>query len=341
MLDALRGVCAIFIMVYHYLSWNGVELFQIGTFGVYIFFILSGFSMWYVYADSEITAQSLRAFYVSRFARIFPLYLLVNWKFVHHGLNPTYFKTFILNITFLFGLSSPGLTSGVTGGWSIGIEWVFYLAFPLLWVFLRSLKAMLILLVFSLIINQTYVASLFPKASFGELWIDYSQFPVFIVYFIAGIAGANLYQKFYHHRPQGLSAFQQWLAVTGIIVCMVLVFAYPSEDIKDYLWGWHFLLLIFASSLAVFLCALVQDLSPFAIRVCKFLGDISFSTYLTHYLVYKYGLPFFQKHSTLEVGYILPILWCITLVSAYVLYRFYEMPARKFINRIFGGHQVH
>ncbi|MGE0755261.1 MAG: acyltransferase family protein [Alphaproteobacteria bacterium] len=342
MLDALRGVCAIMIMVYHYLSWNQIELHQIGTFGVYIFFILSGFSMWYVYADTELSKQSLRAFYVSRFARIFPLYLLVNWKFVSNITSVSHAKIFIYNISFLFGFSDPGALSGVTGGWSIGIEWVFYIAFPLLWACLSGWRTMLVLTLLALGINQLYVASIFPEGDFGSLWVIYTQFPVFIVYFLSGILCADLFQRFYKHQPAGLSSEQQWLARLGIVLCIFIVFFFPSKDIKDYLWGWHFPLIIFLSALAVLLCAIVQDISPRGVKWCKFLGDISFSTYLTHYLVFKHGTRIFEEYLPgTSLWLMLPVFCCITIVVAYLLFRFYEAPARKFLNRVLGGHRVH
>lgn len=75
-LDALRGGCAISLMFYHLFAWNGTNVFQIGTFGVYLFYVLSGFSMWYVYAERPLTPRMLRAFFLARFARIFPLYFL-------------------------------------------------------------------------------------------------------------------------------------------------------------------------------------------------------------------------------------------------------------------------
>ncbi len=352
LLDGLRGICAILIMGYHYLNWtDGTNIFQVGNFGVYVFFILSGFAMWYVYADTPFTADSMRAFYVSRFARIFPLYLLVHFKYFHFLLDvllPSasledfiFAKRFLLNTTFLFGVSDPGLISGVPGGWSIGIEWVFYLAFPLLWVCLRSLRAMIILLVFSILLNQIFVGSLFKQGSLGTVWVDYVQFPVFICYFLAGIICAELYAKIRARHPQGLSDAQQWMARIGIIACMAALFLYPSKTAEDFLWGFHFPLLILLASGGVFLCAMVGRLSQVEIRVCKFLGDISFSAYLIHYLVYKYGTEFFAAYlPRLPDAVVLVALGCCTLVAAWLLYRFYEMPARRLINRKLGGHKI-
>ncbi|MFO0388289.1 MAG: acyltransferase family protein [Alphaproteobacteria bacterium] len=330
MLDGLRGLCAILVMVYHYLSWNKIEFFQVGTFGVYIFFILSGFSIWHVYGHTYVTRQSLRAFYVARFARIFPLYFLVSlWSYYEF----TTLKTFLLNATFLFGLAAPGLTSGITGGWSIGIEWVFYLVFPLFWIFLPNLKMMFALLAASILINQIYVGSLFRQADLGTVWFDYTNFPVFLVYFIAGMLCAMLYGIISRKHPQGFSIPQEWLFGVAIVATLLFVFAYPSSSVENYLWGYHFTLLILASSLAILLCACIDKLHPIVIKLCKFLGDISFSAYLIHYYMYEYGMRFFTNYfSSIRLEYTLAIIACLTLCVAYLLNRLYEIPARNLIN---------
>ncbi|QIW16213.1 hypothetical protein A4G20_07655 [Pasteurellaceae bacterium RH1A] len=57
-LDYLRGICAFLIMIYHYLLFNsndvsvfGADLFitKVAIYGVSIFYILSGFTLYYVY----------------------------------------------------------------------------------------------------------------------------------------------------------------------------------------------------------------------------------------------------------------------------------------------------
>ncbi len=331
MLDGLRGLCAILVMAYHYLSWNGMEHFQLGTFGVYMFFILSGFSIWHVYGYTDINRASLRAFYVARLARIFPLYFLVSLYSYYDSVT---LKTFLLNATFLFGLAAPGLTSGITGGWSIGIEWVFYLMFPLFWIFLPGIRVMGGLLVASILLNQIYVGSLFSQASLGATWFDYSNFPVFLVYFIGGMLCAMIYRNIAVKYPHGFSLRQEWIFKFIVAGTLTFVFLYPSESVEKYLWGYHFSLLIIATSIVVLLCACIRRQSEPSIALCKFLGDISFSAYLIHFYIYEYFMRLFTDNMpSLGLEYTLPITGCVTLVAAYLLNRLYEMPARDLIKR--------
>jgi peptidoglycan/LPS O-acetylase OafA/YrhL len=50
-LDLLRGLAALGIATFHFLADVGVDIQSLGTFGVYVFFVLSGLTMMLVYAD--------------------------------------------------------------------------------------------------------------------------------------------------------------------------------------------------------------------------------------------------------------------------------------------------
>jgi exopolysaccharide production protein ExoZ len=56
-LDYLRGLAAFGIMIYHYLSWTlgnfSADTFmgRLGIYGVSIFYVLSGLTLYYVYFD--------------------------------------------------------------------------------------------------------------------------------------------------------------------------------------------------------------------------------------------------------------------------------------------------
>lgn len=336
-LDGLRGLCAISIMAYHYFYWGySVDYFQVSTFGVYIFFILSGFSLWYVYSPQEFSATNFRNFFVARFARIFPLYFLIVFIKLDNLpalVNPIKLASFILNGTFLFGIVEPGNTSAVVGGWSIGIEWVFYLLFPLFLIFIRSWKTMLTVLLLGLVLNQAYVIALTAENTIGRTWLQYTVFPVFLVYFTAGIICAELYKKYEHLSVKFHPVLYQILARIIVLASIAFVFLYPSQTTETYLVGYHFPFLIIACMIAVVSCALFINATAKEAVFYKFLGDISLSTYLLHYLVYgqikkRIIMPFYPNT---PISWILLSSACITLSLGYAIYRFYEVPARKWL----------
>ena len=341
-LDGLRGICALLIMFYHYNAWTGADYFQIGSFGVYLFFVLSGFSLWYVYARSEFTAMSFRAFFVARFARIFPLYMLVNarhllMKITHVSVTKENFASFLLNSSFLFGVADPGRTSGVTGGWSIGIEWVFYLMFPLCWVFWRRMQVMWTMLLFALVLNQLFMVVMLADNTLARQWFNVVQFPVFLVYFIAGIVCAELYLR---HRDAFVARSQRaavaWGARAAVLVCLAVIFLYPSATVEAYHVGWHFPLLIAAAMIALWSALLINP-GKAERATYGFIGEISFGTYLLHPLLFTSFAKLFTKYPDVPPLVSVLVAAGCTVVLAYVLYRLYEMPARRWINRRYGG----
>jgi peptidoglycan/LPS O-acetylase OafA/YrhL len=79
-LDALRGVCALLVVFYHYQNGNVIsELAFVrgGYMFVDFFFVLSGFVICWNYADRLTSWAATGDFMVRRFFRLFPLHLLV------------------------------------------------------------------------------------------------------------------------------------------------------------------------------------------------------------------------------------------------------------------------
>jgi len=80
-LDLLRGLAALGVAVYHYLAWrHDFPINSLGTFAVYIFFILSGVTMMMVYGQAfqnGVMMDAAGSFYRNRVARLAPLLVVV------------------------------------------------------------------------------------------------------------------------------------------------------------------------------------------------------------------------------------------------------------------------
>ena len=79
-LDYLRGLAATGIMLFHYLSWTLGEfnsenfVGRVGIYGVSIFYILSGLTLYHVYNTTlSGSTDALASFFKRRVLRIFPL----------------------------------------------------------------------------------------------------------------------------------------------------------------------------------------------------------------------------------------------------------------------------
>lgn len=288
-LHLVRGLCAITVMAYHYLHEAGVGTFHsAGTYGVYIFFVLSGYALTYVYADAGLDRKRLGQYFIARAFRILPLYFLVaTYQLYMLRATPGIWEKYILNITMIFGLATPGATSIVPGGWSIGIEAVFYLLFPVILI-IHSLRTLVALFIFTVFINHFIVAASYNVPSLSSShWAFYTQTPTFLVYFIGGMLLAKL-------RPIALRGLHKHHGVAPLLLpalaaLMIGVFFVPSLlgiSRETLLAGFPAKIMIAASLLVIALGSLVV-LKGHLASLASYLGDISYALYLWHYPVWN------------------------------------------------------
>ena len=160
-LTPLRGIAALWVVLYHYCGtaqfFPNLDitphsyLISKGYLAVDMFFVLSGFVMAHVYrrAFSEGVGEHYRGFLVARIARLYPLHVFILSLFVVTatasqfltGLATGWFESIpltgprswgaiIANIFMLQGLAA-GQLSWNYPAWSISVEFIAYLAFPL------------------------------------------------------------------------------------------------------------------------------------------------------------------------------------------------------------------
>ena len=170
-IDLLRGVSILLVLLHHFniayplrdtalarvLGWDTIHaIVRNGNYGVTMFFAISGYLItsnarrrW-----GSLGALDVRAFYVSRIARIVPCLLLllalVNGLaaagvpiFTNHapqGIAVSYWLVNLASLTFWMNvlIGAYGWVNYALGVlWSLSVEEVFYLSFPLLCIALR------------------------------------------------------------------------------------------------------------------------------------------------------------------------------------------------------------
>lgn len=286
--DLLRGLCALGVAIYHLLTWQEVaHVHTVGAYGVYIFFVLSGASLAYTYADA-LQAGRLRLgqFLWVRYMRLAPLYLLLvavvlPYVVLKQGLDATLAKQLVLNATFLFGFFDPALQSLLIGGWSLGIEAALYLVFPLLlWLALRpgwGLLAGAVLV--GLQLGWIHYTMGLPGgyAANGTL---YHQIPAFAGYFMGGCLIGVARRRAALRAPNGLLG-------AGFAACLVAIVALNPDALGPHLTGWRGAVLMALSFAVVWLAG---SLRVDAIgRLATRLGDATYGLYLIHPILY-FGL---------------------------------------------------
>lgn len=288
-LHLVRGLCAIAVMLYHYLHESGVGTFHAaGTYGVYIFFVLSGYALTYVYDGEKLEGRKLYDFFEARVYRIVPLYFLVaTYQLYMLRGAPAIWEKYLLNITMMFGLATPGATSIVAGGWSIGIEAVFYLLFPVL-LAIKPIRALMAVLIAAVIVNQVTVrASYSDPAMSKNQWAFYTQAPTFLVYFIGGICLARLRPQvlaWSERRPESLK-----IAAPALLILLCALVAVPVvlNIPRASLLAGPIAVIMIAGCFAVIAVGSITLIpnGPFS-RAAAYMGDISYSLYLLHYPVW-------------------------------------------------------
>ncbi len=158
-INGLRGYAILGVIYYHligvFFNRPGWDTFSIGNFpifplsylghgwlGVDLFFILSGFVLYLPYANGSRelkNGSNVWSFYKNRASRLLPLYyisLIIGIFFIVHDINVhewSFWKNMILMFTATFNFTKETFIPSYNYVlWSLGIEVLFSLVFPLL-----------------------------------------------------------------------------------------------------------------------------------------------------------------------------------------------------------------
>ncbi len=286
-LDILRGFLALAVAVYHFQSWTHVfspalaasnTVAVLGIYAVQGFFIISGFCFFHLYADTRFDPLSLKHFYIKRFMRIAPLFyfaLALN-VVLAQPVGPMPWQRVLENLTLTFGLFHPN-HARVLGGWSVGLEVVFYLAFPLL---ARLLRARVALYLAALGLMVLAYGHELGDPSGVSPWVRfhaYVQLPNHAFLFLLGGVVADVRR---HVKLRIVSS-----ALFAALVLVVVISAQrqtPFYDHFEVMTGMARAQHLTACFVVVLLVALHDFREGHLSRPMRWLGDHSYSVYLIH-----------------------------------------------------------
>ena len=348
-LTGLRGLAALWVVLYHYCSlylpalnadWLG-GLLSRGYLAVDLFFLLSGFVLAHVYSDvaERKGFAFFRSFMRARVARIYPLHLVVLALFIamafavrgiHYVQQGYYyplpltgarsFEALVANVLMLQGVQAGELSWNYPA-WSISVEFAAYLVFPL-------------------------VVGLLWRIS-GRSLLGAALAALAAVWALAYVAGGDMNQW------DGLTAL--WRCLPQFFLGCICYRVYRQGLVDTRAWAW----LVFAAALLMLYFDLqdvfVVTLLPLVIlcavsargasgrmlnaRPVVLLGEISFSIYLVHGLVQHaathalnaFGLDqteFSVGRSWVALALMLLAVFALSIAS----YRYFEQPMRRWLN---------
>lgn len=333
-IDGLRGYLAFGVFVHHsIITWiflrTGVVDFppsnfysQLGQGSVALFFMITGFLFW-----GRLLAQGRNhdwlAFTVSRLFRLYPLYLplmllvfvsvfhLQNWELKESGLRlaEQIFAWLTFDRPDVNGYHQTGmLISNVT--WTLGYEVFFYLALPL--------AAMVFIYRGSWL--QVVLCLIGIYAVYQIVGWEHSLKKHFLASFLGGIGAA-----YWVRKPQLVAWGQTRLA--GIIALLALATAFTAFS--------RAFSLVPLMLLSVFFVVVASGHTLFGAlkpRSIRWLGEISYSTYLLHGFVLwllVQRLPHVLPIDTRETWTFLPLMAlcaCLLIVISSATFLYIEKP---------------
>lgn len=307
-----------------------------------VFFVLSGFILLYVHPPAG--PIRWRDYVIARVARIYPLYivatLLTAALFMagsqRKGAAP--FEKFSpqLLLENVLGVQQWSFHRGFEGSinfpaWSVSVELLLYVTlFPILWLFLRRIKVPGFgawTLCALLLTTNGFVYALEKDLASG-LFLLLRGYTAF-----AG--GGFLYRA--------LESGAARPPTKALLALSILVFSATAADFLPRAW-------LALSSLPLLYCVSQSNAffrPPAVERTCRLLGDLSYGIYLLHFPIIKAtrlftGVWIVDAHYDVAISWSKKLLFVASTVGlvflgAYLSYRYFETPARKWIRRRLAG----
>ncbi|TWV11273.1 acyltransferase [Bacteroidaceae bacterium HV4-6-C5C] len=355
-LDGLRGVAALIVVAFHLFETHsdGDHLAQIinhGYLAVDFFFMLSGFVIGYAY-DDRWNKMSLGAFFKRRLIRLHPMVIMGSiigaalyyfqdsscFPPIHDTSVGTMLLVMLLGCTLLplpVSMDIRGWTEmhPLNGpAWSLYFEYIANILYA--FVFRRLSKIWLAVFVFVAGCATMHLCVTSPNGDIIGGWaLNWEQQYVGFVRLLYPFFAGLLLSRLGWLIPIKKGAF--WfcsLAIALVLFC-------PRIGGEEGLWKnglFEALCIIFVFPAIVSMGA-GGNVTGRSAKVCKFLGDISYPIYITHYpLIYVYTAWVCKTGTKLPdaVPYMI-LTFVAAVLLAYGCLKLYDEPIRKKLTQKF------
>lgn len=349
-LDALRGVAALIVLLYHIGEAHAVDrftqMFNHGYLAVDFFFILSGFVIGYAY-DSRRQTLSVGRFCLKRLIRLQPMVIIgavIGGIFFYAGggdlvTSAPLSRVLLLTLLGLLMIPVPAALDVRGWGeayplngpqWSLFFEYIANLLYVLIFRYLP--KAALIVLTAAAGIATAVFLLTNPNGDIIGGWqltpVQFSVGMIRLLYpFLAGLLLARL-------RPQIKIPLP--FTLTAVLLSVLLLM--PRIGGAGNLFAnalYEAVCILFVFPLIIVIGSSAEGIGRFGRRPAAFLGRISYPLYLIHYpficIYYKY-IRQMSPTTAGAVGYAVLIV-VGSIGAAALIERFYERPLRRLLTR--------
>ena len=310
-----------------------------GSNAVTAFFVLSGFLITYLLLKEKEKTNtiSVKAFYMRRIFRIWPLYFLV--VFIGFAVMPMLLKTgwfydqkeypklieglnYSLLPLFIFFLSNIALkfkpVVGASQSWSVSVEEQFYLLWPNVIKFTKGIKQLSLIII--LVIVLKFILSYFIVKFIGNgILLEILNFISFQSMCVGALAAILLFEK---------SIFERVKKVLENKIILILVFV--AILLELFIFNRSFPLSIL---FAIFILLIVTQ--KIEIKFLKFFGKISYGIYMLHPSMIFISFSIANNIKG-QLGFNLAfygLSFGLTIIASYLSFKYFESPILRFKNK--------
>ncbi len=360
-IDVLRGISILLVLIHHFNipyklqdTFLGIPVFgeslstlvaRNGNYGVTMFFVISGFliTQHTLQRNHSLAQINLKDFYIRRIARIVPCLVLLlvivtvlggiglkpfinqapNGIEVSYGLTVFAAFSFWMNILII----ENGWVNYALGVlWSLSVEEVFYLAFPILCIALGRGKGFIAFLL-AVIVYAPYFRSLhFAEESGAYLYHYFSSFDGIAMGCLTALFVQNMHRKI--HIPK--------LVILIVSALMITLYLYaPIKEVST--WGISVFAVLSAILIFCFAKNPQAESSSIISETLVWIGQRSYEMYLFHLIILGLFKVFYLPKETLPIEklMLLPIYFIGVFILSWVIEKYYSTPLNVRIRQRF------
>ncbi len=354
----LRGLAAFFVIVSHSfratdVSYTGLDeagglaglqFLALGSFGVGLFFVLSGCALW-ISAGNMRHSHQLWQFYVKRFFRIWPAFFIsvllyivfvmffkenypveLQGYWIEDLANDNFgLEEVLLYLSLTFNFTGPSNLMN-NAYWSLPVEFQFYLIFPLIvasLIFFRSAGPIIVAVLL-------YMVDIFQLINIDKYHVFSLSFT-----FCGGVLLGYLFTE------KKIKVRLHWAFCSAICLSMFALAAVVSNglfpqlhDIPGMGRAWHWLGPAAIITVGAILFSDIPKIeNPFT-QFLKNYGDVSYSTYLYHNMVLGVAVLLLLglgiNNGVVKIVFTLVFTLVVTYFIAQWSYKYVEVRGIKF-----------
>lgn len=265
-IQAMRGLAALSVIFHH------IYFIENGSFGVDLFFCISGFIMMYV------THISTEKFMIKRLIRIVPLYYSITFAtfagiLIYPSLfdktiaDPVYLLKSCLFLTPLFGGPEQPV---VKVGWTLNYEMLFYLV---IWIAMHVNKKYRGAIASFILVCLIVIGRL--RGTDNTIMLE----------FIYGIIAYELLRRLDYGRVKNIRNRKVFVMLGLAALCLIFMI---SVKYVHMLHGANRIAVYGVPAFILFILVFVAGYGKRIPSFCVYLGNISYSVYLMHYFIARF-----------------------------------------------------